>query len=77
VAVKTNMRRPLLVLISWSFYKDDKVIVNPLRVKHKYAAELEHNLVLFYTGNSRESAKIIENQSSNVTGNKTTVIEAM
>jgi hypothetical protein len=77
VAVKTNMRRPLLVSISWSFYKDDKVILNPLRVKHKYAAELEHSLVLFYTGNSRESARIIEKQSANVTGNKTTAIEAM
>lgn len=77
MAVKTNMRRPLLVSISWSFYKDDKVILNPLRVKHKYAAELEHNLVLFYTGNNRESAKIIEKQSANVTGNKTTAIEAM
>lgn len=48
------------------FYKDDKVIVNPLRVKQKYTAELEHNLVLFYMGTSRESAKIIEKQTSNI-----------
>jgi len=45
------------------FYKDDKVIVNPLRVKTKYVNELQHNMVLFYTGTSRESAKIIDKQA--------------
>jgi len=46
------------------FSKDDKVIVNPLRIKQRYAAELEHNLVLFYMGTSRESAKIIRETNS-------------
>ena len=58
------------------FYKEDKVIVNPLRVKHKYAAELENNLVLFYMGTSRESAKIIEKQTSNITENNENALEA-
>ncbi len=58
------------------FYKDDKVIVNPLRIKRKYAAELEHNLVLFYMGTSRESAKIIEKQTSNITGNDEQALQA-
>jgi len=31
------------------FYGNDKVIVNPLRIKSKFLHELEHNLVLFYT----------------------------
>ena len=38
------------------FYKDDKVIVNPLRVKTKYVNELQHNMVLFYTGTSRRES---------------------
>lgn len=52
------------------FYKD-KVIVNPLRIKPHIKAELESSLVLFYTGVSRESAKIIDEQSNNMkTGQK-------
>ena len=58
------------------FYKDDKVIVNPLRIKRKYAAELEHNLVLFYTGTSRESARIIEKQTQNISDQKSEALEA-
>ncbi|MFY0643472.1 MAG: dehydrogenase [Bacteroidia bacterium] len=58
------------------FYKDDKVIVNPLRIKRKYAVELEHNLVLFYTGTSRESARIIEKQTQNIKESNTDAIEA-
>jgi D-glycero-alpha-D-manno-heptose-7-phosphate kinase len=58
------------------FYKDDKVIVNPLRIKQKFAAELEHNLVLFYMGTSRESAKIIEKQTHNITSNQSEALEA-
>ncbi len=59
------------------FYSNDKVIVNPLRIKQQYLFELENNLVLYYTATSRESAKIIEQQSQNVTAKKETSIEAM
>ncbi|MBS1661088.1 MAG: dehydrogenase, partial [Bacteroidetes bacterium] len=59
------------------FYKDDKVIVNPLRVKQQYLFELENNLLLYYTDTSRESAKIIEVQSRNVIDKKEKSIEAM
>ncbi len=59
------------------FYSDDKVIVNPLRIKEQYLFELENNLVLYYTSTSRESAKIIEQQSANVVSKKETSIEAM
>jgi D-glycero-alpha-D-manno-heptose-7-phosphate kinase len=59
------------------FYADDKVIVNPLRIKQQYLFELENNLVLYYTSTSRESAKIIEKQSRNVTDKKEKSIEAM
>lgn len=59
------------------FYEGDKVIVNPLRIKQKYLFELENNLVLYYTSTSRESAKIIEQQSKNVVAKKENSIEAM
>jgi D-glycero-alpha-D-manno-heptose-7-phosphate kinase len=59
------------------FYADDKVIVNPLRIKQRYLFELENNLVLYYTSTSRESAKIIEKQSQNVVAKKEKSIDAM
>jgi D-glycero-alpha-D-manno-heptose-7-phosphate kinase len=59
------------------FYEGDRVIVNPLRVKHEYLNELENNLVLFFTATSRESAVIIKEQQKNVTSKNETSIEAM
>ncbi len=59
------------------FYENDRVIVNPLRIKQAYLHELENNLVLFFTATSRESAIIIKEQQNNVTSNNTSSIEAM
>lgn len=59
------------------FYGDDKVIVNPLRVKQQHLFELENNLVLYYTSTSRESAEIIKKQTRNVTDKKERSIDAM
>lgn len=59
------------------FYSDDKVIVNPLRIREEYVNELENNMVLYYTSTSRESAKIIEEQQKNVRSNNEKSIEAM
>jgi D-glycero-alpha-D-manno-heptose-7-phosphate kinase len=59
------------------FYADDKVIVNPLRVKQQHLFELENNLVLYFTATSRESATIITRQSKNVTENNEPSINAM
>lgn len=59
------------------FYEEDKVIVNPLRIKSEYLSELENNLVLFFTATSRESATIIKQQQLNVEQKKDSSIEAM
>ncbi len=58
------------------FYKDDKVIVNPLRIRRKFATELQNNIVLFYTGKSRESATIIDKQSAAINQNAQKQIDA-
>ena len=44
------------------FYDNDKVIVNPLRIPTSILNELALNIVLFYTGVSRDSSNIIESQ---------------
>ncbi|MFC1566321.1 dehydrogenase [bacterium] len=48
------------------FAENDKVIVNPLRIKQEYVNELEFNMLLYYTGTSRLSSDIIIAQSKNV-----------
>lgn len=58
------------------FYGDDKVIVNPLRVRKNLINELQFNLILYYTKTSRESRKIIENQSRKVVESNQSSIEA-
>ena len=59
------------------FYADHRAVINPLRVKTALICELEASLVLFYTGVSRESAKIIADQSTNVSSGATKAIDAM
>ena len=58
-------------------FKGDSVIVNPLRVRNRYADELSHNLVLYYTDTSHVSADIIKEQQKNVSAKNTQSIEAM
>lgn len=59
------------------FFKDDKVIVNPLRIRNRFMDELSNNLVLYYTETSRLSSKIIETQSQNVINKNEKSIDAM
>lgn len=59
------------------FYNEDKVIVNPLRIRPEYLHELENNLVLYFTDTSRESAAIIKEQVSNVNSKNEKSLEAM
>ena len=58
------------------FSKDERVIVNPLRMKRWIIDELEASMVLFYTGESRSSDKIIREQQENTRTGKKLPVEA-
>jgi D-glycero-alpha-D-manno-heptose-7-phosphate kinase len=59
------------------FYANDKVIVNPLRIRPEYLHELQNNIVLYFTSTSRESATIIKEQQKNVNEKNAQSIDAM
>ncbi|MCJ7446988.1 MAG: dehydrogenase [Bacteroidales bacterium] len=58
------------------FSKDERVIVNPLRIKRWVIDELEVSMVLYYTGASRSSDKIIKEQQENTRKGKKQSVEA-
>lgn len=47
------------------FLQNDLVIINPLKIKQWIIDELEASMVLYFTGKSRESASIINEQKKN------------
>lgn len=59
------------------FYANDKVIVNPLRIKHSVLNELSYSLILYFTGTSRDSSKIIDKQQISVKSKQHEQIDAM
>ncbi len=59
------------------FVKNDLVIVNPLKIKRWIVDELEASMVLYFTGASRSSAAIIDQQKKNTSEGNKTAIEAM
>jgi len=59
------------------FGAHDKVLVNPLRVKDWVLNELESSTVLYYTGQSRESAQIIQRQIDNTKAKMSSSLDAM
>ena len=59
------------------FLQNDLVIINPLKIKQWIIDELEASMVLYFTGKSRESASIINEQKKNATIGNTKSIEAM
>jgi D-glycero-alpha-D-manno-heptose-7-phosphate kinase len=59
------------------FYGNERTVINPLRIKNWIICELEASLVLFFTGVSRESARIISDQSENIKIGVTDALEAM
>lgn len=59
------------------FYADNRVLVNPLRIKEWIVCELEASLILYYTGQSRLSGSIIDQQIEKIQNGETKSIEAM
>ena len=59
------------------FQEQDRVLVNPLRIKNWILSELEASIVLMHTGVSRASAAIIAEQTQNVVASSERSIEAM
>lgn len=59
------------------FYDNNRSVINPLRIKSSVINELESSLLLFYTGVSRESARIIEDQSNSLKAGADNALEAM
>lgn len=59
------------------FLPNDIVIVNPLKIKRWIVDELEASMLLYFTGRSRSSAAIIEEQKKNTSQGANEAIEAM
>ncbi len=59
------------------FFNDNRVIVNPLRIKNWIKNEVENSLVLYYTGTSRESSAIINDQIKNTESKVEKSLEGM
>ncbi len=59
------------------FHAGERALINPLRIKPWVVSELEASLILFYTGISRESARIIEDQRSGIADGNAASLEAM
>ncbi|HMP91350.1 MAG TPA: hypothetical protein PKD90_00625 [Phnomibacter sp.] len=55
----------------------DRVVVNPLAVKPEVLFELENNLLLYYTGQYRQSGEIIMSQQQKVKDGVAPSIQAM
>ncbi|NWG73784.1 MAG: dehydrogenase [Rubrivivax sp.] len=59
------------------FHPQERVVVNPLRIKNWIVSELEASLLLYFGGVSRDSARIIDEQAGNVKARDSGAIEAM
>ncbi len=59
------------------FGQGERVVINPLRIREPIVNELHARLLLYYTGQSRESAKIIDDQIRSVTGGDEKSVDSM
>jgi D-glycero-alpha-D-manno-heptose-7-phosphate kinase len=63
--------------INFMEFMGDRTVVNPLRIRQATLMELEAMLVLYFTGISRESTKIITQQSESLRAGHEASLEAM
>jgi D-glycero-alpha-D-manno-heptose-7-phosphate kinase len=59
------------------FFANDRVIVNPLRISEDARNEFESSLVICFSGSSRDSAQIIEQQTTHLIGHSGPITEAI
>ena len=59
------------------FFADDRVIVNPLRIRVEIINEIECSMLLYFTGQSRESAAIIKEQIHSASSGDDKSLQAM
>lgn len=58
-------------------FEAERVIVNPLRIPADVMHELEHNMLLCYTGKTRASDRIIEDQTQRWEGGDARALEGL
>ncbi len=59
----------------FQFLPDDRVVVEPLKLPAETLANLEDNLLLFFTGSSRNASDILRDQDSRTRQNNSEMIE--
>jgi D-glycero-alpha-D-manno-heptose-7-phosphate kinase len=59
------------------FFAEDRVVVNPLRVQRRIISEFETSLVACFSGLSRDSAAIINQQTSHMISHMDRAVDAM
>jgi D-glycero-alpha-D-manno-heptose-7-phosphate kinase len=58
-------------------FEADRVIVNPLRIPSDVMNELEHNMLLAYTGRTRQGDHIIDDQTKRFEGGEEKALEGL
>jgi D-glycero-alpha-D-manno-heptose-7-phosphate kinase len=58
-------------------FHHDHVIVNPLRISRDVVDELEHNMLLCYTGTARASDRIIDDQTARYRRHEDSTLEGL
>jgi D-glycero-alpha-D-manno-heptose-7-phosphate kinase len=59
----------------FEFLPDDKVVAEPLKIAQETLANLEDNLLLFFTGASRSAAEVLRDQDTRTRENASEMLE--
>ncbi len=60
---------------SFNFYKNEEVTINKLKMKNEKIKKLENNLLMFFTGQTRSSKKILITQKNKTEKNNKKMID--